>query len=166
MVDKDGFRANIAIIISDGLGKVLLAKRLGQNAWQFPQGGIDKGESVERALFRELYEVVGLNSGDVKIIKRCKKWLRYRIPPAMQRKNSKPLCIGQKQKWFFLQLTGSSEKIRFDTSGTPEFDDWAWVNYWYPINAVVSFKQSVYRKALHEFAEENIRLESSVRPIK
>ena len=104
MVDKDGFRANIAIIISDGLGKVLLAKRLGQNAWQFPQGGIDKGESVEQALFRELYEEVGLNSGDVKIIRRCKKWLRYRIPPAMQRKNSKPLCIGQKQKWFFLQI--------------------------------------------------------------
>lgn len=162
MVDKDGFRSNIGIIISDGFGKVLLAKRVGQKAWQFPQGGIDKGESEVQALFRELYEEVGLEPDDVKIIKRCKKWLRYRIPISMQRKNSKPLCIGQKQKWFFLQLTASTSKIRFDTSGTPEFDGWEWVNYWYPINAVVSFKRNVYRSALQEFSEENARLENQL----
>ena len=159
MVDKDGFRSNVAIVISNGQGKLFWAKRLGQNAWQFPQGGLDKGESAEEALYRELYEEVGLESSDVKIIQRTKKWLRYHIPAQMQRKHSKPLCIGQKQKWFYLELTGEASKVRFDATGTPEFDGWEWVNYWYPINSVVSFKRNVYRNALLEFASANARFE-------
>lgn len=159
MVDKDGFRSNVAIVISNGHGKLFWAKRLGQNAWQFPQGGVDKGESAEEALYRELYEEVGLESSDVKIIQCTKKWLRYHIPAQMQRKHSKPLCIGQKQKWFYLELTGEASKVRFDATGTPEFDGWEWVNYWYPINSVVSFKRNVYRNALLEFASANARFE-------
>jgi len=116
---------------------------------------------VDKDGFRSnvLYEEVGLESSDVEIIQRSKKWLRYHIPPSMQRKNSKPLCIGQKQKWYFLQLTGDTSKVCFDTSGSPEFDGWQWVNYWYPINSVVSFKRNVYRNALHEFAAANMRFE-------
>lgn len=163
MVDKDGFRSNIAIVISDGKGKVFWAKRLGQKAWQFPQGGVNPGESAEQALYRELYEEVGLESTDVKIIQRSKKWLRYNIPPQMQRKHSKPLCVGQKQKWFFLQLTGNIDKVRFDATGNPEFDGWEWVNYWYPIESVVSFKRNVYRNALTEFASANARFEKLAR---
>lgn len=159
MLDKDGFRANVGIVISDGRGRVLLAKRLGQDAWQFPQGGVDKGESAEQALFRELYEEVGLKASDVRIVQRTKKWLRYRIPPSMQRKRSKPLCIGQKQKWFFLELTGDPASIRFDTYGAPEFDGWEWVNYWYPIQSVVAFKRNVYKRALTEFSAANLRFE-------
>jgi putative (di)nucleoside polyphosphate hydrolase len=165
VVDKDGFRSNVAIVISNGQGKLFWAKRLGQNAWQFPQGGVDKDESVEEALYRELYEEVGLESGDVKIIQRTKKWLRYHIPAQMQRKHSKPLCIGQKQKWFYLELTGETSKVRFDTTGTPEFDGWEWVNYWYPINSVVSFKRNVYRNALLEFAPANARFEQLSRGV-
>ena len=165
MVDKDGFRSNVAIVISDGMGKLFWAKRLGQNAWQFPQGGLDKGESAEDALYRELYEEVGLESSDVKVIQRTKKWLRYHIPAQMQRKHSKPLCIGQKQKWFYLELTGETSKVRFDTTGTPEFDGWEWVNYWYPINSVVSFKRNVYRNALLEFAPANARFEQLSRGV-
>ena len=163
MVDKDGFRANVAIVISNGLGQLFWAKRVGQSAWQFPQGGVDKGESAEETLYRELYEEVGLESSDVKIIQRSKKWLRYHIPTQMQRKHSKPLCIGQKQKWFYLQLTGDASKVRFNAAGTPEFDDWAWVNYWYPINSVVSFKRTVYRSALQEFAPANALFEQQSR---
>lgn len=163
MVDKDGFRSNVAIVISNGRGQLFWAKRLGQNAWQFPQGGVDKGESAEETLYRELYEEVGLESNDVKIIQRSKKWLRYHIPTQMQRKNSKPLCIGQKQKWFYLKLTGDPSKVRFDAAGTPEFDNWEWVNYWYPINSVVSFKRNVYRNALLEFASANTRFEQQTR---
>ena len=163
MVDKDGFRANVAMVISDGRGKLFWAKRLGQQAWQFPQGGVSAGESAEQALFRELYEEVGLESSDVKIIQRTKKWLRYHIHPQMQRKKSKPLCIGQKQKWFYLQLTGDSAKVRFDATGSPEFDGWEWVNYWYPIKSVVPFKRNVYRNALMEFAPANARFEKRSR---
>jgi putative (di)nucleoside polyphosphate hydrolase len=160
VVDKDGFRSNVAIVIGDGSGRLFWAKRLGQTAWQCPQGGIDRGESVEDALYRELYEEVGLESSDVNIIQRSKKWLRYNIPPQMQRKHSKPLCIGQKQRWFYLQMTCDPDKVRFDTSGTPEFDDWQWVNYWYPVNSVISFKRTVYRNALQEFSAANARLQT------
>lgn len=159
LVDKDGFRSNVAIVICDGQGRLFWAKRVGQKAWQFPQGGIDPGEKPEDALYRELYEEVGLEAQDVKVLGSTRKWLRYHIPPNMQRKKSKPLCIGQKQKWFFLQLTCDPEKICFDTTGTPEFDDWAWVNYWYPIRSVVSFKRNVYRRALQEFSPINAHFE-------
>jgi putative (di)nucleoside polyphosphate hydrolase len=165
VVDKDGFRSNVAIVISNGHGQLFWAKWLGQNAWQFPQGGVDRGESAEVAMYRELYEEVGLESNDVKIIQRSKKWLRYHIPPQMQRKNSKPLCIGQKQKWFYLKLTGDISRVRFDAAGTPEFDNWQWVNYWYPINSVVSFKRNVYRNALLEFAVANARFEQQSRGV-
>ena len=152
MVDKDGFRANVAMVISDGCGKVFWAKRLGQQAWQFPQGGVNDGESAEQALYRELYEEVGLESTDVKIIQRTKKWLRYQIPVQMQRKNSIPLCIGQKQKWFLLHLLEDDAAVQLDLNSKPEFDHWKWVSYWYPLNQVISFKREVYRRAMKELA--------------
>ena len=80
-------------------------------------------------------------------------------PEKMQRKHSKPRCVGQKQRWFFLQLVGDQSKIKFDATGHPEFDDWEWVSYWHPINQVVSFKQNVYRQALSEFAQTNVRFQ-------
>lgn len=161
MLDKDGFRSNVAIIISNGRGKVLLAKRLGQRSWQFPQGGLDTGESVEQALYRELYEEIGLQQDDVEIIQQSKRWLRYRIPKNMQRKRSLPLCIGQKQRWFFLRLISEQKKINLNITDSPEFDAWEWVNYWYPISAVVSFKRNVYRQALLEFSSANTKFERS-----
>jgi len=147
------------MVIGNGRGKLFWAKRVGQRAWQFPQGGIDPGESAEQALYRELYEEVGLEAGDVKIVQQTKKWLRYQIPERMQRKHSNPRCIGQKQRWFFLRLVGDQKKINFNATGNPEFDAWEWVNYWYPISAVVSFKQKVYRRALVEFAPANAGFE-------
>jgi putative (di)nucleoside polyphosphate hydrolase len=151
------------MVISDGHGKIFWAKRFGEKAWQFPQGGIDGGETIEQALYRELYEEVGLKPSDVRIVRCTKKWLHYRIPKHMQRKHSSPRCIGQKQKWFFLELTGSQEKINFNVTNNPEFDAWEWVHFWYPINAVISFKRSVYRRALCEFASYNTILEKRSR---
>ena len=159
LVDQDGYRSNVAMVISNGRGQVFWAKRMGQKAWQFPQGGIDQGETAEQALYRELYEEVGLEPDDVKIIQQTKRWLRYNIPEKMQRKHSKPRCIGQKQRWFFLQLICDEKKISFDTTDQPEFDAWEWVSYWHPINQVVSFKQKVYRQALSEFCQTNIRFQ-------
>jgi putative (di)nucleoside polyphosphate hydrolase len=66
---------------------------------------------------------------------------------------SKPVCIGQKQKWFLLRLDAAKEKcIQFGCHGQPEFDDWRWVSYWYPVRQVVSFKREVYRRVMKEFA--------------
>jgi len=140
----------VGIIIFNDDGQLLWTKRLGQDAWQFPQGGVQRHESPEEALLRELNEEVGLDPEDVEIIACTDRWLRYRLPRHLIRQNSHPVCIGQKQKWFLLRLLSDTEKIRFDMSDKPEFDHWRWVSYWYPVNQVVSFKRKVYRKALQE----------------
>ena len=150
MIDSDGFRPNVGIIIFNDNGKLLWAKRVGQDAWQFPQGGVQRNESAEDALLRELHEEVGLEPHDVEIVACTDRWLRYRLPKHLIRYNSHPVCIGQKQKWFLLRLLGDRKKIRFDKGDKPEFDHCRWVNYWYPVNKVVSFKRKVYRMALEE----------------
>ena len=153
MIDSDGFRPNVGIMLANGRGQLLWARRIGgQDAWQFPQGGISTGESPEQALYRELHEEVGLLPEAVKILGSTKGWLRYRLPKRFIREGQKPLCIGQKQKWFLLRMLEDDAAVQLDGNKKPEFDHWQWVSYWYPLNQVVSFKREVYRKALKELA--------------
>ena len=153
MIDFDGYRPNVGIVICNRKGQVLWAKRYGQNSWQFPQGGINDNESSEQAMYRELYEEVGLQPKDVKVLYASKNWLRYKLPKRLLRYDSKPVCIGQKQRWFLLQLVGDEKNINMNTTKSPEFDGWRWVSFWYPVRQVVSFKKDVYRKAMKEFAQ-------------
>ncbi len=152
MIDLDGYRANVGIVVCNHQGDLLWARRIGQNAWQFPQGGIAIDESPEEAMQRELHEEIGLDPGDVEIIAKTSDWVKYRLPKHMLRRNCKPLCIGQKQIWFLLRLIGDEEKMRFDVTEQPEFDGYRWVDYWSPVNEVVSFKRRVYQLVLKEFA--------------
>ena len=153
MVDADGFRPNVGIVITNRRSQVLWARRVGgHDAWQFPQGGINDGESVEQALFRELFEEVGLQRDDVAIIGRTKGWLRYRLPRRLRRHNSTPGFVGQKQKWFLLEMLGDEAAIDMNCGPKAEFDDWRWVSYWFLLNQVVDFKRDVYRRALVELA--------------
>ena len=80
----------------------------------------------------------------------------------MQRKRTKPICVGQKQKWFFLKLLADESRIKLDMTESPEFDEWQWVNYWYPLTAVIAFKQKVYQQALQEFAKINSAMEKNL----
>lgn len=160
MIDASGYRPNVGIIIANHHGKVFLGKRIRQDAWQFPQGGVDGDEDVEEALFRELWEEVGLKSHQVEILGQTRNWLRYKIPKRLVR-DSQPLCIGQKQKWFLLRLEDEDKAVKLDVSHKPEFDDWAWVSYWYPLRQVISFKKEVYRRALRELAP--VLFETSLR---
>lgn len=153
MIDSDGFRANVGIILTHEDGRVLWAKRIGQDAWQFPQGGVRAGESAEQALFRELQEEVGLMQQHVRIVGATRGWLRYRLPKRFVRRHRRPLCIGQKQKWFLLRLEAPESCVRFDSTDHPEFDGWRWVDYWHPVEEVVFFKRDVYRRALKELAD-------------
>ena len=153
MLDKDGYRPNVGIVIANGLGQVLWARRIGgHNAWQFPQGGVNEGESLKQALFRELEEEVGLTADDVRVLAQTGSWLRYRIPRKFRRHNSDPRYKGQKQHWFLLELTREDSAIRVDANPKPEFDGWMWVSFWYPVGQVVEFKRSVYQRALRELA--------------
>ncbi len=151
MLDADGFRSNVGIIICNRSGKLLWTKRIGQDAWQFPQGGMRPGESFEQALYRELHEEVGLSEDDVSVLDRTRGWLRYRLPERLIRRGPGPLCIGQKQKWFLLSLDSDESRIQLVHSAQPEFDDWRWINYWEPARKVIAFKRDVYRKALRQF---------------
>ena len=151
VIDSDGYRPNVGIIVANQAGQVLWARRCGQDAWQFPQGGINSGESAEDALYRELDEEVGLQPEQVKIIGSTHGWLRYRLPKRLLRNNSKSF-IGQKQKWYLLKMLAEDDAVCFDHSDTPEFDFWNWVSYWYPLGQVVPFKKDVYRRAMKELA--------------
>lgn len=152
MIDSEGFRANVGIILCNAEGRLFWAKRINQRSWQFPQGGIRGDESPEQAMFRELAEEVGLQPHHVEIIGRTEGWLRYRLPQRLIRRGKRPICIGQKQVWFLLRLQGSESDVRLDLSERPEFDHWRWVDYWYPLKAVVPFKRQVYLCALRELA--------------
>lgn len=153
MIDLDGYRPNVGIILANGEGRLLWARRIGQDAWQFPQGGIRKNETPDQAMYRELREEIGLGTDDVVVITRTRDWLRYQLPKHLVRRRSRPLCIGQKQVWYLLYLIGDENRVRLDMSDQPEFDSWRWVDYWNPVDEVVSFKRNVYRRALREFAE-------------
>jgi len=104
MIDIDGFRPNVGIIVTNIDGQVLWARRIGQDAWQFPQGGIKAHETPEEALFRELEEELGLLPRNVDIIGCTRGWLRYTLPRRFVRRNTRQVCIGQKQVWFLLRL--------------------------------------------------------------
>lgn len=151
MIDAEGFRPNVGIILANENKQVLWAKRIGHDAWQFPQGGIQHGETPEDALYRELYEEVGLLPEQVRVVAQTQGWLRYHLPThAIRPQLNQPVCIGQKQKWFLLQLNVSPQHIQLDATHTPEFEEWQWVSYWYPLNQIVEFKRDVYRQALLE----------------
>ena len=150
MIDSEGFRSNVGIVICNRQGQLLWAKRIGQSAWQFPQGGIKQSESVEEALFRELDEEVGLSEADVQILHQTKDWLYYRLPENFIRQHSDPLCIGQKQKWFLMRFRGSNKQVNIETSH-PEFADWKWVVVSELEENIVEFKKAVYRQVIKEF---------------
>jgi putative (di)nucleoside polyphosphate hydrolase len=152
VIDAEGFRLNVGIILTNPRGRVLWARRSGMNAWQFPQGGIRPDETPEDAMYRELREEVGLRPDDVDIIGCTRDWLSYRLPKRLIRRGRLPLCIGQKQVWYVLRLTSDESRVRLDCANPPEFDAWRWVYYWRPLREVVAFKRAVYRRALRELA--------------
>jgi len=164
MIDSDGFRPNVGIVLSDGGGKVFWARRSGKDSWQFPQGGIKRSETPEQAMFRELEEETGLHPNHVEIMGCTRNWLRYRLPSRYIRKHQSPVCIGQKQIWFMLRLVGDESHVRLDLTEKPEFDSWEWVDYWLPMRKVIFFKRDVYRGALEELAPLVFPDKDTVRP--
>jgi len=154
VIDREGFRANVGIILMQDGGKLFIGRRPGGRGWQFPQGGIRRGEKPEESLFRELHEEIGLERADVEIIAHTQRWLRYRLPERYQRRESQPACIGQKQRWFLLRLCRPDPQFRFDTTGEPEFDRLRCVDYWQPVREVIYFKRTVYTRALHELGAQ------------
>ncbi len=152
MLDKDGYRPNVGIILLNSRNEVFWGKRVKQHSWQFPQGGIKHGESPEQAMFRELWEEVGLKSEHVRIVGRTRDWLRYDVPDQWIRRDLRGNYRGQKQIWFLLRLTGRDCDVSLRATTHPEFDAWRWHEYWVPLDAVIEFKRDVYQQALIELS--------------
>jgi putative (di)nucleoside polyphosphate hydrolase len=150
VVDRAGYRLNVGIILINDAGQAFWGKRQGHDSWQFPQGGLASNETAEEAMIRELYEEIGLEARDIKILGVTKRWLKYRLPKQYLRHGTSPLVIGQKQKWFLLRLIASEQKVRLDLSDSPEFDSWRWIDYHEPEEHVIFFKKQVYCQALKE----------------
>lgn len=152
VVDSQGFRENVGIVLINQADQVFWARRARQKGWQFPQGGTQPGEELIQSVYRELYEEVGLKPEHVDVLDQSPAWLYYHLPQTLIRQNQQPLVVGQKQKWFLLRLVGDVANIRLDASDKPEFDQWRWVEFWHPLNEVVSFKREVYQQVLTQFA--------------
>lgn len=149
MIDRDGYRPNVGIIVCNWKNEVFWGKRVKEHSWQFPQGGLKLGETPERAMYRELQEEVGLAPQHVRILGRTRDWLRYDVPEQWIRGSYK----GQKQIWFLLRLIGRDCDVSLRASEKPEFDAWRWNNYWVPLESVIEFKRHVYQAALNELAK-------------
>jgi len=152
MLDKDGYRPNVGVILLNHRNEVFWGKRVKQHSWQFPQGGIKHGESPEQAMFRELFEEVGLKPEHVKIIARTREWLRYDVPETWIRRDLRGNYRGQKQIWFLLRLVARDCDVSLRRSEKPEFDAWRWHTYWVPLDSVIEFKRGVYQQALSELS--------------
>jgi putative (di)nucleoside polyphosphate hydrolase len=150
-IDAEGFRTNVGIVLMQR-DQVFLGRRTGGRGWQFPQGGVRVGETLEAALFRELDEEIGLAADAVELIGQTSRWLRYRLPKRYVRRNQQPLCIGQKQRWFLLRLTRPDVQFDFTHTAEPEFDAGRWAPFWEPVKEVIYFKRPVYASALAELA--------------
>ena len=152
MLDRDGFRPNVGIILLNQKNQVFWGKRIRTHSWQFPQGGIDRGETPEQAMYRELGEEIGLKPEHVRIVARTRDWLRYEVPDRYIRREARGHYKGQKQIWFLLQLVVQDWNLNLRATDHPEFDAWRWNDYWVPLDAVVEFKRGVYEMALTELA--------------
>ena len=152
MIDPDGYRPNVGIVLMRADGQVFWARRVRRDGWQFPQGGMRSDETPAEAMYRELHEETGLLPAHVAVLGTTPGWLRYRLPPRAIRRNDRLVCIGQKQVWFLLRFTGEESDLKLDLTPKPEFDHWRWVDFWYPMDNVVTFKRGVYASALRHLA--------------
>ncbi len=152
MLDREGFRPNVGIILLNARNEVFWGKRLREHSWQFPQGGIKFGENPVQAMYRELHEEVGLKPQHVKVLGRTRDWLRYEVPDKFIKREVRGHYRGQKQIWFLLRMVGRDCDICLRATDHPEFDAWRWNEYWVPLDAVIEFKRDVYQLALSELS--------------
>ena len=142
------FRAGVGAVIANDRGQVLIGERRDhRGSWQFPQGGIEDGETPDEAVYREIDEETGIARRDLQLVARYPHWLCYELPPPMR---SPKTGLGQAQRWFLFRVkAGRSGLI---TKPHPEFRRYAWVSFDAAVRRAVIFKRPVYRSVRDIFA--------------
>lgn len=154
-IERLPYRPCVGVLLLNPAGKVFVGRRIdtakeGDNIWQMPQGGIDKGETPEQAALREMEEEIG--TGKAEVIAESRRWLHYDLPDHLVGKVWKGKYRGQKQRWFALRFLGQDSDIDLAT-GHPEFDAWRWVDLEDVPGLVIPFKRDTYRAVVSEFRE-------------
>jgi len=150
--DED-YRPCVGICLFNTVGKVWLGRRAGTPepyCWQFPQGGIDDGETPLYAAIRELHEETGVHINQMSPLGEIKDWLYYDIPNGHRRREK--LWLGQRQRWFAFRYTGADSDINLNFHMPAEFTDWRWATLKEARQKIVPFKREIYDRLAADFA--------------
>ena len=150
------YRANVGLMLIGPGRRIFVGRRLNQpDAWQMPQGGVDRGESTLEAAYRELEEEIGVRSEHVDLLEETADWLYYEFPIDVRKKLSRGRYKGQRQKWFAFRFKGRDSDIRLDTH-TPEFSDWRWAPLETAPELVIPFKRDIYQEIAQRFRKYSV----------
>ena len=149
---RERYRPGVGVLLLNPRNELFVAQRVDfkSDAWQMPQGGIDKGETPLEAAERELYEETNIRS--VALLDESKEWLSYDIPAPLAGLAWKGRYRGQRQKWFAFRFLGGDHEIDIATDH-PEFSAWKWVQPDRAIELIVPFKRQLYREVFDEFRD-------------
>ena len=152
-ISKLPYRRNVGVMVLNADGQVWVGQRRdnSKDAWQMPQGGIDKGEDPRSAALRELEEETGITPDLVEVMAESAGWIPYELPHDLIPKLWKGKYRGQEQKWFLLRFTGADAQVNIATD-EPEFSAWRWMPTADLPDAIVPFKRDVYVAVLDEFS--------------
>ncbi|MEM6679528.1 MAG: RNA pyrophosphohydrolase [Pseudomonadota bacterium] len=148
------YRPCVGLMLLDGRGHIFAGQRVDNHAdaWQMPQGGIDKGESPREAALRELTEETGIAPERVEILRESDRWHEYDLPTHLVPRLWKGRYRGQTQRWFALRFLGIDDEIRLDAH-EQEFRTWTWMAPDELISRIVPFKRDTYGAVFAEFAD-------------
>jgi len=153
--DLSKYRPCAGVVLFNKDGKVFLGHRMGgigPHVWQFPQGGMDEGETPMGASLRELYEETGIKPEYVTLLGKINDWLLYDFPADFRKTKKAHGKLGQKQRWFAYRFEGTDDQFDLEAVPPTEFSEWRWGNLDETPGTIVPFKRKVYERLVCEFA--------------